>query len=250
MTFLPYLRIGLAAGIFGGAILTGAFLSVVGVGADRVKRYVARIMAGPVLRITRIKVTTTGGEKLKATGPAVVVGNQQSALCYCIYATLFKENPNSGIVARLTGRWNNPILTFFVRRTENHMVDPRNPLRTAVGFVDARQALKERDRKIWIGPEGTRNNEVGELGPFKPGAFRLAVETEVPIIPILISPLKPKSDLGIPRLDRNEVEFRVLDPIPTKGMGLDGVQELKEKVRDLMQAAFTEMGEAHRSSPE
>ena len=187
MTFLPYLRIGLAAGIFGGAILTGAFLSLVGVGADRVKRFVARIMAGPVLRITRIKVTTTGGEKLKATGPAVVVGNQQSALCYCIYATLFKENPNSGIVARLTGPWNNQILTFFFRRTENHMVDPRNPLRTAVGFVDARQALKERDRKIWIGPEGTRNNDLGELGPFKPGAFRLAIETEVPIMKRLSS---------------------------------------------------------------
>ena len=250
MPLLTYLRIGLALATFGAAILLGALLSILGVGAERVKRSVAHIMAGPILRITRIKVTTTGADKLKGAGPAVIVGNQQSLLCYCIYATLFKENPNSGIVARLTEEWNLPGVTFLFRRTENYMVDPRNPLRTAVGFLDARQALKYGDRKIWIGPEGTRNKDFGKLGPFKPGPFRLAIEAGVPIIPIIISPLKPKTELGVPRLDPNEVELRVLDPISTKGMRLDGVQELKEKVRKLMQAAFMEMGEAHRSSPE
>jgi len=250
MTLFTYLRIGLALATFGGAILLGAFLSILGVGAERVKRSVAHIMAGPILRMARIKVTTTGEDKLTGAGPAVIVGNQQSVLCYCIYASLFRKIPNSGIMARLTEEWNLPGMTFLFRRTENYMVDPRNPLRTAVGFVNARRALKETEARIWMGPEGTRWREQGKLGPFKPGAFRLAIEAEVPIIPIVISPLKPKTELGVPRMDPNEVELRVLDPISTKGMRLDGVQELKEKVRNLMQAAFMEMGEAHHSSPE
>ncbi len=249
MTILVYLRIGLALATFGAAILYGVFLSILGVGAERVKNSVARIMAGPLLRMVRIRVTTTGAEKLKGMGPAVVVGNQQSVICYCIYASLFRETPNSGIVARLTGQWNIPGVTLLFRRTANYMVDPRNPLRTAVGFLDARRALVEGEGTIWMGPEGTRWGEPGKLGPFKPGAFRLAMEAGVPIVPIVISSLKPKTDLGVPRIDPNEVELRVLDPIPTQGRDLDAVQELKEEVRTLMQTALTEMGEARRSSP-
>ena len=249
MTLLAYLRIGLAMATFGGAILYGVLLSILGVGAERVKDSVARIMAGPLLRMVRIRVTTTGAEKLKGAGPAVVVGNQQSVICYCIYANLFREIPNSGIVARLTEKWNIPGVTLLFRRTANYMVDPGNPLRTAVGFLDARRALVEENGTIWMGPEGTRWGEPGKLGPFKPGAFRLAIEAEVPIVPIVISPLKPKTDLGIPRIDPNEVELRVLDPIATKGRDLDAVQELKEEVRTLMQTALTEMGAERRSSP-
>ena len=249
MTILTYLRIGLALATFGGAILYGVFLSILGVGAEKAKNSVARIMAGPLLRMVRIRVTTTGAEKLKGVGPAVVVGNQQSVICYCIYASLFREIPNSGIVARLTGQWNIPGVTLFFRRTANYMVDPRNPLRTAVGFLAARQALVEGNGTIWMGPEGTRWGQPGKLGPFKPGAFRLAIEAEVPIVPIVISPLKPKTDLGVPRIDPNEVELRVLDPITTKGKDLDAVQELKEEVRTLMQTTLTEMGEARRNSP-
>lgn len=41
--------------------------------------------------------------------------------------------------------------------------------------------------KIWIFPEGTRSKK-GELQVFKRGAFKLALENKVPIIPVVIGP--------------------------------------------------------------
>lgn len=47
--------------------------------------------------------------------------------------------------------------------------------------------MTEGKTKIWIYPEGTRNNKGGFL-PFKKGAFFMAIEAQVPIIPVVIAP--------------------------------------------------------------
>lgn len=250
MRIVTRIRVAVALATFGGTILYGVVLSLLGMDAEKVKERVARIMAGPILKMARIRLVVTGREKLKGIGPAVYVGNQQSVLCYCIYANLFREIPRSGIVARLTEEWNIPLVTYLFRKTGNFMVDPKNPLRTGVGFVQARRSLEEEGGSVWMGPEGTRWKEPGVLGPFKPGAFRLAIETQLPIVPLVISPLKPRTDLSVPRVDPQEVELRILDPIPTEGRTLEELQPLREEVRGLMQEALMEMGREPRSSLE
>lgn len=250
MVLLTYLRMGVAMAVYGMAILYGIILSVFGARPERIKRSVAGIMAGPILRMARIQLTIWGREQLQIPGSAVVMGNQQSVLCYCIYANLFRETPGSGIVARLTRGWDIPGMTLLFRRTGNFMVDPANPMRTAVGFVDARRSLAQEGGKVWIGPEGTRWKNPGKLGPFKMGGFRLAVETGVPIVPLVISPLKPRTDLEAPRLEPNEVELRVLDPVYPQADTEEEAQRLRKLVRNRMQEALSEMARARRSSPE
>lgn len=239
-----WLRIGLGIAVFGGAVAWGALLALLGAPPVRIRRTVARLMGQPICRMLRLRVTITGSERLVGSGPAVVVGNQQSVLCYSVYAHLIQEVPASRVVARLTGKWNIPVMTWAFRRTGNFIVDRRDPARSAMAFVGAVRALREEGCRVWLGPEGTRWGEVGQLGPFSLGAFRLAMKAGVPIVPVVLSPLKPRTDLWAPRLDPNDVEMRVLEPVSTQGLGPEDAPALRDGIRRRMQEALTEMAVA------
>lgn len=88
---------------------------------------------------------------------------------------------------------------------------------------------------VMIFPEGTRS-KTGELGKFKNGAFRLAIETGVPILPVAVSgchtALRPKDW----RLGYSTAEVRVLDPIEVEGMTIKDIYLLRDKARDAIAA--------------
>src|SRR3954467_2764896 len=95
-----------------------------------------------------------------------------------------------------------------------------------------RRALSQRV-SVMIFPEGTRSR-TAELLPFKDGAFRLAIEAGVPILPLAVSGTRnalPKHDW---RFRRSVAEVRVLEPIDTAGLTLDDVPALKSRVRELI----------------
>lgn len=86
--------------------------------------------------------------------------------------------------------------------------------------------------KLWIFPEGTRSNSQ-EMLPFKKGAFHLAITAQLPISPVVYSHyhfLDHKAE----RFDPGEVIMTVLPPISTKGMTLEQIPELMERVRNQM----------------
>jgi 1-acyl-sn-glycerol-3-phosphate acyltransferase len=84
-----------------------------------------------------------------------------------------------------------------------------------------------------IFPEGTRSKTT-ELLPFKDGAFRLAIEAGVPILPLALSGTGTALPKHGWRFGRSAAEVRVLDPIETTGLSLDDVPALKQQVRDLI----------------
>ncbi len=102
--------------------------------------------------------------------------------------------------------------------------------------------------KVWLGrkvsvmifPEGTRAAD-GNLGQFKDGAFRLAIETQLPILPLAVSGTKEALANKHWRFGRAEAECHVMDPIDTTGMTMDDMPALRDRVRDLIQAQVTEL---------
>lgn len=104
--------------------------------------------------------------------------------------------------------------------------------------TDAHKAYTESAKKIdnnisvVIYPEGTIS-ESGQLKPFKNGAFKLAIEKQVPIIPVVNLNnwmflqnggfFKSYGNPGVPRI-------LVGDAIPTQGLTEENVSELREKV--------------------
>jgi 1-acyl-sn-glycerol-3-phosphate acyltransferase len=92
-----------------------------------------------------------------------------------------------------------------------------------------RQAL-DNHVSVMIFPEGTRS-KTSELLPFKDGAFRLAVEAGVPILPLAVSGTGTALRKHDWRFGRSDAEVRVLDPVETAGLTLSDIPELKARVR-------------------
>lgn len=88
---------------------------------------------------------------------------------------------------------------------------------------------------VMIFPEGTRSKS-GELGKFKSGAFRLAIDTGVPILPVAVhgchTALRPKDW----RLGYSTAEVRVLAPIEVEGLTAEDVYALRDQARSLIEA--------------
>jgi 1-acyl-sn-glycerol-3-phosphate acyltransferase len=92
-----------------------------------------------------------------------------------------------------------------------------------------RKALDNRV-SVMIFPEGTRS-KTAELLPFKDGAFRLAVEAGVPILPLAVSGTGTALRKHDWRFGRSVAEVRVLEPVETAGLTLADVPALKARIR-------------------
>lgn len=106
-------------------------------------------------------------------------------------------------------------------------------------MADCRDRL-DKKVSVMIFPEGTRSRD-GELQPFKDGAFRLAIEAGVPVLPLAVNGAYTAAVKGDWRFGVSDAEVRVLAPISTDGMTLDDVGALKERARDEIAAALAEM---------
>jgi len=234
-----YLRFARSVAGFGAAVLYGAWLQVARRHESDVGREVGRAMHRWVTGPARITVRVSGEERLYRHRPCVVVGNHQSQIDYPVYGGLF--TPNSIVLGKVVGKWNLPLVGWLFRATGNVTVDPRTPWTAGRAFRDARRAMEDRRVNVWLAPEGTRAEDPLELGHFNRGALLLAVETGAPIVPIVLSPLKPRTDLRGRRLEPNELELRVLEPVPTEGLSRSDVDDLRRRVRGRMQGELYRM---------
>ncbi|KAF8214098.1 hypothetical protein K438DRAFT_1802864 [Mycena galopus ATCC 62051] len=119
-------------------------------------------------------------------------------------------------------------------------IDRGNSTRAKRSLDAAVHVMRTLRVSLWMFPEGTRHNSPApDLLPFKKGGFHLAVQSGLPIIPIVIENYfhlyrKNEFQSGV-------VRIRVLPPIPTTGMTSDNVDTLVNDVRDQMLAALIDI---------
>lgn len=129
-----------------------------------------------------------------------------------------------------------PLFSLFFRK-QDIPVHRGNPREAYLSLQLAGEALN-RGENIAIYPEGTIPDEAPIMRTFKTGAFRLAIEKQVPIVPVvwhnnhkvMLDPSKLFS-FSLPQL----VRVTVLKPISTLGMTEADVVSLRDKVFDCIQ---------------
>ncbi len=119
------------------------------------------------------------------------------------------------------------------------------PLRRGSG--DSVRAMIEECRKtlrgglsVMIFPEGTRSKD-GNVQPFKDGAFQLALEEQVPILPVAIAGTRNCTPRGSNWLGEATAISRVLTPIETAGKTVADLAEVRENARGQIATAVAEL---------
>ncbi|XP_017065056.1 1-acyl-sn-glycerol-3-phosphate acyltransferase alpha [Drosophila eugracilis] len=102
---------------------------------------------------------------------------------------------------------------------------------------DVNRRIKKQRIKLWVFPEGTRRN-TGELHPFKKGAFHMAIDQQIPILPVVFSSyctfLNDKKKI----LNAGRIVITTLPPVSTEGLTKDDIDVLMERVRSQMIETF------------
>jgi len=140
-----------------------------------------------------------------------------------------------------------PVLGWIMRIAGDIPVERGTRVSAAKAMRRCLEVLKRR-MSIIIFPEGTRSTN-GDLLPFKDGAFRLAIDAGVPILPLVVhgtSTALPKHGW---RVGRSDAEVRVLLPIETAGLSHKEIPALKQRVRDLIQETRRGMVAAAPDTP-
>ena len=158
--------------------------------------------------------------------PYVVVSNHQSNADIPVISRLPWEMKWVAKVAlfRL------PIVGWLLRLAGDIAVDRRDSKSRARVLVTARDYLRKRCSVMFF-PEGTRSRD-GRVRSFAPGAFRLAIDAGVPVLPLAVDGTRdalPKHGWRF----GNAIDARlcVLPPIPTDGLTSDDADVLRDRVR-------------------
>jgi lysophosphatidate acyltransferase len=106
--------------------------------------------------------------------------------------------------------------------------------------------MKTDRHSVLIFPEGTRSYyDHPDLLPFKKGAFHLAIQAQVPIVPVVCNNytdvLCMKGGWKKWKFESGTLRVRVLRPVKTEGLGKDSVDEMVRWVRDDMLRVLKEM---------
>jgi 1-acyl-sn-glycerol-3-phosphate acyltransferase len=136
-----------------------------------------------------------------------------------------------------------PVLGWYLRMAGYITVNRGDEESKAVMLEQSYQCLK-RGISIMIFPEGTRSVN-GEIGFYKRGAFQLALQTRVPILPVIIdgtTDILPKH--GLKFGSGYNVRIKVLDPVIPSAFGTDNPDLLAAELNMLMKSELRTLREA------
>jgi 1-acyl-sn-glycerol-3-phosphate acyltransferase len=183
-------------------------------------------------RAAGIALAVDGEPRLRLR-PAVFVFNHQSGIDPILLCALLRGG-FTGVAKREVRR--HPVLGPAFAFAGTVFVD-RDDRAQAVGALEEAVATLRSGVAVAIAPEGTRSRGAA-LGPFKKGAFRLALAAGVPIVPIVIH----DAWRVLPRhawvMTAATVHVTVLEPAPTAGWTLPELDARIAGVRERMLAAL------------
>jgi putative phosphoserine phosphatase / 1-acylglycerol-3-phosphate O-acyltransferase len=180
-----------------------------------------------LLRINGVKVRVVAGrEHLTAPRPAVFVFNHRNNFDPFIVAALVRTN-FTGVAKKELAR--DPIMGTVGRLADMVFIDRENP-RVAVKQLKEMESVVRKGLSVLIAPEGARSPD-GKLGPFKKGAFRVAMATGLPIIPIVVRNAEVIGARDATIMRPGTVEVAVLSPISVEGWATANLSARIEDVR-------------------
>jgi 1-acyl-sn-glycerol-3-phosphate acyltransferase len=199
---------------------------------ERLRRWSAACV-----RNARIDLRVTGGEKLASGETYLIMSNHQSL--YDIPVLFHVAGPNLRMIAKKE-LFHLPIFGGALEASGFIEID-RSNRNAAIRSLQRARDLLASGTHVWIAPEGTRS-PTGALLPFKKGAFHLALEARLPILPVTLRGTRDvlpahgvRSTAGVPV---HVVLHDRVDPAPYAAQGRPGRAALMNDLRSILESAL------------
>ena len=234
LNFIDYLRsyIGLALFALLFIIVIPFILLIIllsfGKATDFVIRTFAPGIARPVLLVIGIKFSVVQ-HGAPFHEPAIVIINHSSTLDIL---TMMAVGLNK---IRFVAKWELQYFPFFfiVGRLTGQVFIQRQKSDEAIKtLVSTYQRLQKNKLSVMVAPEGSRKHE-GIIGPFKKGAFRMAIDLNYPILPIYFDGNNRLRVGGSMLSKPGTIEAHIHPPIDTTNWHLETIDDHIKEVRNL-----------------
>lgn len=187
----------------------------------------ARTVFAPVLMwLVGAKVKTLGRENVPDE-PVIFISNHTSHLdigCLCGALPV-----NLHFMGKKELMWT-PVIGWYMLVAGHIFIDRKSRKKSIASLQVAAQKIKQ-GKSVVMFPEGTRS-ETGELGVFKKGAFYLALQAGVKIVPVHINGMHKVWPKNSNTITPNNVEVKIGEPIDTSEYTKDNVKELMKDARN------------------
>jgi 1-acyl-sn-glycerol-3-phosphate acyltransferase len=200
---------------------------------------VVRVAAKGFLRLTGISLTIEGASAMTRSGAMIIV-NHASYLDGLVVSAALEGEPAFIAKQELQGQWIAGVFlrrlgTIFVRR-----VDPKGGVEDTEAILNAARA----GARLVAMPEGTFSRMPGVL-PFRLGAFLVAVEAKIPVVPVTIRGTRMvlRGDQWFPR--RGNLSVNIGDPLLADGSDFGAAVRLRDRARDIILQRCGEPDLAH-----
>ncbi len=222
------LRTGMAMGSVVPAVMSGVLKGAFNTSwSDGVNTFMASV-GDMVTKAAGIKLVVKGEKNLWKSRPAVFIFNHQSNIDPFIAAKLLRKDV-TGIAKKELKLY--PVIGQLMKASGVIFIDRKNRDKAIEAMKPAIDALKN-GTSIIIFPEGTRSKDY-KLGKFKKGAFHLAMQAGVPVVPIIIRNAHDVMAKGSGLIKAAAIEVMVQEPVPTTDWTKENMTAKIEKIRNL-----------------
>lgn len=206
---------------------------------------ILRLWSDLWLKIPPMHINVEGAEKVDPNQRYVVASNHLSMFDIPL---LLRALPLHGRFLAKTEVFKIPLVAQAMRTVGIIEINREHGRSTRQAITEGVRIAAERGYSLLIYAEGTRGAG-GELLPFKKGAFRIAIDTGLPLLPVVIEGTERVSAPRSKVFYRGHASLRILDPIETASMtNKENLNDLVAHVESSMRAAYAEMRSVARQS--
>jgi 1-acyl-sn-glycerol-3-phosphate acyltransferase len=200
---------------------------------ERILHGFARVWTKCIMATILSPVKVTGLDKIDTAKPHVYAVTHASALDIpVLYANLpfqFRIVFKKELLAY-------PLVGGHLKRSGQVCIDQQTPTRSIADIRSAMKSLKA-GMPLVIFPEGGRTPD-GEIKPFLPGAFYLAIKAQVDIVPVALVGTFELLPMNTYHIKSRPLEMRVGQPISTVAYGAREMEQLSAKVKKAMEDLY------------
>jgi 1-acyl-sn-glycerol-3-phosphate acyltransferase len=200
---------------------------------ERILHNFARAWSWMIMKTILSPVKVTGLEKIDTTKPHVYAVNHASALDIPV---LYVYLPFQFRIAFKKELLSYPIVGWHLKRSGQICIDQQNPAGSIGSIRSALKSLKA-GTPLVIYPEGGRTPD-GQIKPFLPGAFFLAIKAHVDVVPVALVSTYELLPMNTYHIKCRPLEMRVGEPISTADLTGHDMQALSAKVQKAVEDLY------------